>query len=217
MSNPISGESPTHEAMTEREKAIRDAWEAGRFDAATSAALTLYGSEIMSFMAARLRDRADAEDAFSLFAERLWSGLPAFTWRCSLRTWSYTIARNVATSYASAPHRRAARNVPLSGAGVLSHLADRLRSITQSFCQTDVKDRFRALREQLSPDEQTLLVLRVDRGLPWRDLAIAMNGDADLDEAAIERESARLRKVFERIRRELRRLAEREGLLAPKE
>jgi RNA polymerase sigma-70 factor (ECF subfamily) len=195
------------------EQAIRDAIAAGDVDAATTLALNRYGPEIMSFLSSRLPSRSDAEDAFSIFAERLWLGLPTFGWRCSMRTWSYTLARNVAVNYATSPHRRAGRNVPLSNPGVLSKLAEVLRSVTNNFCKTEVKDQFRALREQLASDDQILLVLRIDRGLAWRDLAITMSGDIDLDDAELARESARLRKVFERIKRDLRQLAEREGLL----
>jgi len=152
-----------------------------------------------------------------MFAEDMWTGLPSFGWRCSVRTWLYTLARNAAARYATAPQRRVARNLPVSGLEDVSALADRIRSATHVYQQTDVKDRFRQLRERLSDEDQMLLVLRVDRGMAWRDLALAMRGDVDLDDAAIDKEAARLRKAFERMKRELRRLAEREGLLEAQE
>ena len=101
----------------------------------------------------------------------------------------------------------------MSRAGRLSELVERVRSATQIHQRTEVKDRVRALREQLDPDDQMLLILRVDRGMAWRDLAIAMAGDADLDDTAIDREAARLRKAFERVKTELKAMAEKEGLL----
>jgi hypothetical protein len=58
-----------------------------------------------------------------------------------------------------------------------------------------------------------LLILRVDRNMSWRELAQTLSGTVDLDEAVIERESARLRKAFERVKRELKRLSEDKGLL----
>jgi RNA polymerase sigma-70 factor, ECF subfamily len=197
----------------DREQQIREDFTAGRLDAATSVTLETYGAEILSFLHARLRSEGDAREAFSMFAEDLWIGLPKFAWRCSMRTWAYMLARNAAASYASAPQRRAARNINLSAPGHVSQLVDQVRSATQIYQQTAVKDRVRALREQLDPEDQMLLVLRVDRGLAWRDLAIAMTGDAELDDHAIDRESSRLRKAFERVKAELKRMAERDGLL----
>jgi hypothetical protein len=45
---------------------------------------------------------------------------------------------------------------------------------------------------------------------------MVLSGDVSLDDASLQRESARLRKSFERLKSELRRLAERDGLVAPK-
>lgn len=198
---------------TEREQSIHEAWTAGNFEVAATAVIESYGDEILSFLIARLRAPSDGREAFSMFAEDLWTGLPKFAWRCSMRTWAYTLARNAANRYASAPQRHAARNLTLTRSGRLDELVERVRSATHVYQQTAVKDRFRALREQLDPDDQMLLVLRVDRDMAWRDLAITMAGDADLDDAAIERESVRLRKSFERVKIELKRMAKAAGLL----
>jgi RNA polymerase sigma-70 factor (ECF subfamily) len=201
------------ESSQDVEKSIRDAFGAGDLEAAATAALDLYGDEILSFLALRLRSTPDAQEAFSMFAEDFWVGLPKFGWRSSLRTWAYMIARNAAARYASAPHRRGARNLTLPATGRLSQMIERARSATQLHQRTDVKDRVRALRDQLDPDDQMLLVLRVDRGLSWRDLAIATLGDDELDDAALEREAARLRKAFERVKAQLKQMARQDGLL----
>jgi RNA polymerase sigma-70 factor (ECF subfamily) len=200
---------------TDPEQSIRDAVAAGQVEEAVSVALRAYGGEILTFIGSRLRSQSDADEAFSMFAEDLWLGLPKFSFRCAVRTWAYAIARNAAIRYATAPQRRAARNVALSSPDCLPRLVDAVRSTTHVYQRTDVKDRFRALREQLEPEDQSLLVLRVDRGLSWNDLAFAMAGDVNLDDDAVKRESARLRKAFERVKTELRRLAERDGLLDP--
>lgn len=201
------------ETVANPEQAIREAFDAGSLERAASAILSAYGHQILSFIASRLHSQSDAQEAFSVFAEDLWVGLPGFSWRCSARTWSYTLARNAAVRYASAPQRRRERNVPLSCPGSLSALVARFHSTTPHYQRTDIKAQFRSLRERLDPDDQMLLVLRVDRNLPWRDLALAMTGDVELDEATIARESARLRKAFERVKLELRRLAQEAGLL----
>jgi hypothetical protein len=58
-----------------------------------------------------------------------------------------------------------------------------------------------------------LLILRVDRDMAWRDIALAMSGDSNLDDDAVARDSARLRKAFERVKSEIKRMAREEGLL----
>jgi RNA polymerase sigma-70 factor (ECF subfamily) len=200
------------EPAPEREQQIRAAFDAGRMQEAATAVLSAYGDEILSFIHSRLRDRADSDEAFAMFAEDLWSGLPAFGWRSSVRTWAYTLARNATIRYASAHNRRAARNLPLSCPDAVAELVERVRDTTECYKRTAVKDHFRALREQLDLEDQSLLILRVDRNMSWRELAQALSGTVDLDEAVIERDSARLRKAFERVKRELKRLSEAGGL-----
>jgi RNA polymerase sigma-70 factor (ECF subfamily) len=197
------------------EEAIRIACEAQDFQSAASLALDAYGREIMSFLIARMRAVTDAEEIFSMFAEDLWKGLPAFGFRCSARGWLYALARNAANRYATSPQLRAARNVPLSrDGGVVSGLIEQARSATQLHQRTDVKDKIRSLRRRLAPDDQTLLMLFVDRNLPWREIAMVMHEQGEqLDAGALDREAARLRKRFERVKAELKALAIAEGLL----
>ncbi len=181
-----------------------------RFELATEHALHAYGGELYGFLQARLHASADADEVFSMVTEDLWRGLQGFAWRCSLRTWLYTLARSAISRYALAPQTRVRRHETPTQ---LEALVARTRSATNVYQQTAVKDRFRLLREQLDDDDQTLLILRVDRNLAWRDLAVAFSDDSELDEAALDREAARLRKAFERVKRTLREMARREGLL----
>ena len=84
------------------EARIRSAWEAGNLAAATTEALRLYGPEVLGFLVAVHREESAAEEAFSIFAERLWRGIARFGWKSSARTWLYVLARN-----ASSDERRA--------------------------------------------------------------------------------------------------------------
>jgi len=206
------------ENETERaavEAAIRASCEAGDFRAATTRALEAYGPEVLSFLIARTRSETDGEEAFALGAEDLWKSLPTFAFRCSVRSWLYTLGRNAANRLALAPHNRRNRNVTYTGQAASAVIAQ-ARSATEIHKRTDVKQKIRELREQLPLEDQTLLILHIDRGLPWRELAVIMHEDgANLDEAAISRESARLRKRFERVRTTLRDLAVEAGLLEP--
>ena len=200
----------------EQEKAIRDAFDAGDMERAATRTLILYGREVFGYLAARFSDRNDADEVFSMFTEHLWAGLPNFGWRCSMRTWCYVLAHNALRQYAGSAHRRRGRNVALSCPGVLSQLVEDLRTATRPYQQTDVKDNFRQLRERLSEEEQLLLLVRVDRKLSFKEIALMFLGDADPDAAAVQREEARLRQAFTRLKANFRRIAEEEGLLDPR-
>jgi len=199
---------------SEAEASIAQACAAQDFGRAATCALQVYGPEILSFLVARLRTQSDGEEAFAMFAEDLWKGLPAFAFRCSARGYLYTLARNAANRYSVSPHQRKDRHQNVSGNASLSVMIDRARSATEAHRRTAVKDRIRALREQLPDDDQTLLILHVDRALPWREIAMVMAEEGEpLEGEALDRESARLRKQFERVKRQLKELAIKEGLL----
>jgi RNA polymerase sigma-70 factor (ECF subfamily) len=198
------------------EQAIRAAFDAQDFQIAATRALEAYGRDILSFLVGRLRTRSDGQEAFSMFAEDFWKGLPEFGFRCSVRGWMYTLARNAANRYARSPHRKRGRNRTFVGSESLSILVDRVRSETHVYKRTDVKNKMRALRERLEPDDRMLLVLHVDRGLPWRELAMVMSENGEqLDGEPLDREAARWRKRFARLKAELKELAKKEGLLKP--
>jgi len=61
-----------------------------------------------------------------------------------------------------------------------------------------------------------LLMLRVDRGLSWLELAEVMfSGEAALGDEERKTEAARLRKRFQHAKDRLRKLAQEAGLLDP--
>lgn len=191
---------------------IRALWDAQDFDAAATALMRRYGREILGFLYARMRTPAQAQDAFSAFGEAVWKALPEFAWRCSLRGWAYSLARRMAANeYRSA--KRDAVLQPLSQASSLSHAVAEVRSATAPYQQTATKDRFQQLRTNLSEDDQLVLILRVDRGLSWTELAHAMLDEEMPTDALVRKEAARLRKRFQLIKGRLRELAVAEGLL----
>lgn len=106
------------------------------------------------------------------------------------------------------PANRTDRRVALSH---ISEAIDRVRSRTQLHLRSEVKDGLRKLREQLDPDEQQLLLLRIDRDLGWTEIAEII--DDDDDPKALARASARLRQQFQTLKERLRELAIAEGLI----
>jgi len=193
------------------EDRIRALWEQGDLRAATDLAIRAHGREIVSYLLALARNETEAGDAFSMFAEDMWRGLPRFRWESKLRTWMYVVARHALSQLRRDPYRNRGRC--LDEAPEIYAAAEKVRTTTLAYLRSETKDRFARLREALDPGDRELLILRVDRGLPWRDVArvLAPSGDID-DEETLARDTARLRKRFERIKADLRaRMREGEG------
>jgi RNA polymerase sigma-70 factor (ECF subfamily) len=173
-----------------------------------------YGREIFRFVLTRVRDEDGASEVFSQFTEDLWRGLRGFRWQCSARTWSYILARHAASRYVADEHRRRQREEPVSRLSILHDVEQKIRTETLAAARTEAKTRVAELREQLPLDDQTLLVLRINRGLDWKELARVMidEGEAATD-GAIEKEAARLRKRFQSIKEKLRQMASDAGLV----
>lgn len=181
------------------ETSINQALDAADINGAATIGLRGYGPQILGYLTAVLRERDLAEDAFSVFAEDLWKGLAGFRRGSSFRTWAYKLAYHAALRVVRDPeHRRGVTLAP----EIASALPIDIRSDTPRHLRTDVKTSVQKLREELSPEEQTLLVLRIDRALEWRDVAEVMDAD-----------EATLRKRFERLREKLKKLAHERGLL----
>jgi RNA polymerase sigma-70 factor (ECF subfamily) len=179
------------------------------FQRAATDALSRYGAEVYGFLINLMGSEADASEVFSQAAEDLWRGLPSFRAQCSVRSWLYLLARHAAARFRRTPWNRGGR----TGDAMLDELVVRSRTTTSPWQRSDVKDRWRALRESLDPDDRALLVLRVDRAMSWTDVAQVMIGRTEVDGAELAREAARLRKRFQLLKEELRRRAREAGLL----
>jgi RNA polymerase sigma-70 factor (ECF subfamily) len=194
----------TPEEAKALEERIAAGLDAGDLQAAATEAVRGYGPEILGYLVAVMRDDEAAYEVFSQFSEDLWRGLSAFRRESSFRTWAYKLAWHATKRYRRDAFRRRAQ--PLETTQI-SKIAAEVRSSTIMYLKTQVKDGVAKLRESLDPQDQTLLILRVDRNLPWSEVAHVMaEQDQKVDEAA-------LRKRFERLKVKLRKLAEQEGLL----
>jgi RNA polymerase sigma-70 factor (ECF subfamily) len=187
-----------HDAL---EREIRFLHEQGEMEKAATVALEGYGREVLGFLLATLRDEDTASDVFAQMSEDLWRSLPTFEWRCTFRTYIYTLARYASARFWRSPHNEPRRRVPLSR---ISEVAQRVRTATLPHLRTEAKDRFAALRQSLDPDDQTLLILRINRRMKWDDIAGIM-----------DEPTPRLRKRFQALKDRMRARAQREGLLDP--
>lgn len=177
-----------------------------------AAVLTLrgYGSEILGFLIAQLRSDQHAEEVFSAFAEDLWRSLPGLTLRTSMRAYAYALARNAKHRFLARDLRKQRAAVPLSDAKLVSELVAHVRTKTATYIATDSKHKLAELRDRLDSDEQTLLTLRVDRGLEWLEIAEVFG---DLDDP--KKAAARYRKRFQQLKDKLSIWARESGLVGP--
>ncbi|HUH05498.1 MAG TPA: sigma-70 family RNA polymerase sigma factor [Kofleriaceae bacterium] len=194
------------------EAQVRALCDSGDFRAAVTQGIESYGPEILGYLLAVTRSETDANDAFAMFTEDLWRGLPTFRWESSLRTWSYTLARHALHRLHRDPHRRADRRVPLSRSPEVYEVAERVRTVTSVYLRTEVKDQVAALREELDPEDQTLFILRLNRRMTWTEIAQIMAEEPGADDTVLERTAARLRKRFERAKEQLKQKVRERGI-----
>ncbi len=206
----------TQEDRDALERRIRRYCEVGDKHRAATALLEGYGHELMGFLVTRLRDRDAASEVFAQFTEELWRDLDGFRWECSARVWSYSLVRHAASHYVRDARRRQGRHVPLSRAGPLSAIAERVRTATLAAARTESRSRVAQLRESLPVDDQTLIILRVNRKLDWKDIAQVMVYEGEpVSDAVLEKEAVRLRKRYQLAKDKLKRLAIEQGLVSP--
>jgi RNA polymerase sigma-70 factor, ECF subfamily len=181
-----------------------------QFDRATTLVLQQLGPAVFRYVAARARDEDMAAEGFARFAEDLWRGMQGFSGRSSVRVWAFVIARNAVGQVMRTRKRERKRTRGWSST-LANRVAEQVRTKTQEFLRTETKERFAELRSRLSPEEQALLVLRINERLSWEEIA-RIHADAQ-SEAQAKREAARLRKRFQLVRDKLRKMARAEGLL----
>jgi RNA polymerase sigma-70 factor (ECF subfamily) len=199
VTTPPSGSSDAS-ALEER---VRTLVAAGDRRAAATDAIRALGPSILRYLRTVLRDEADAADAFSQFAENLWKGLPTFRGGSALRTWAFRIAWNAALNLRDEAWRRKGRRL---ATGEASALAEDIRTRTAVRVERQ-RDALRKLREALTPEEQSLLTLRIDLELSWAEIAEVLAADGSPTSADT------VSKRFERLKDRLARMAREQGLL----
>lgn len=194
------GKAPRSPAETEKQ--VRHLLEEGDYGGTATVAIRALGPEVLRYLRATLRDEADAADAYSHWEEALWRGLRSFRWKCSLRTWALRLATNAAANARSTAWRRRVRRFQT---GEASALADEVR--ISSLVRVERKTRgLERLRQELSPQDQALVHLRIDQRLSFEELAEAL---ADTPWAA---SATTLCKRYERLKERLKRLVREQEL-----
>jgi RNA polymerase sigma-70 factor (ECF subfamily) len=165
---------------------------------AASEAVRGYGHPVLVYLMKLLGDTDAAQEVFGRTTEKLWRGIGQYRRECSVRTWFYKLAWNAAADYRKEARHRRERRLQTNE---LARAEAEVRHSTQRYLRTEARERLARLREGLDPEDRSLLVLRVERRLSFREVAEVMSDpDRPLDEQA-------LRKRYERLKDRLRRLA----------
>lgn len=185
------------------EARVQDLLARGDVRSAAAEAIRGVGPDVLRYLRAMLRDEADAADAFSLFAEGVWKGLGAFRGEASVRTWALRLAVHSAGKVRNEAWKRRVRRFDT---GEASAIAASVRTTSRVRAEVH-SDGLEKLRQALSPQDQSLLVLRIDQRLSWTEIADVLAGSG----APVAVNT--LCKRFERIKRRLALMAKEEGLL----
>jgi RNA polymerase sigma-70 factor (ECF subfamily) len=188
------------------EAKIRALLEAGDVTAAVTHAIRGFGPQILSYLDRVLGKAHDADEVFAVFCEDMWRGAAAFRGEASFLTWSYRLAWHAAARFLRDPYRKRGRPLVTEEA---ARLAVEVRTTTALHLRQTAKDALAEIRAGLDPEEQTLLTLRLDRGLAWDAIARVL-----ADEGGAVASTAALRKRFERLKERLRAEAKARGLIS---
>ncbi len=204
----MNGQGLSPELVTKRvleDVARRD------FPTAMDVLVRAYGPELAGFCAVQLKDPPQAEEAFSEALFDIWRGLPQFRFSASVRTWAYAVTRHACFRVRQAEHRR--RETTAERDDFWAQLEAPLRTLTQTWLRTTVRQEVVRLRESLDEEDQALLTLRLDRRLTWDEVAQVLAGPVALEPAELKKATAAARKRFERVKASIAVLAQAQGLL----
>ncbi len=176
----------------------------GDHSAATAAILRELGPGLCGYLIAVLRDENDAQDVLADVAVHVLTALPRFRGDSTVKTWTYRIAWRTAMRHRHDPGRRRAIELRSS---LAEELAAEARQSTAIYRRTTTLAWLERIRAELTPADQSLLTLRLDRDMSWGEVAQVMG----VGSTAVA--VAGLRKRYERIKDRLRKAAERDGVI----
>lgn len=187
----VSRESDTVDAQ------VIAAVDAGEPTRAVELAVQRFGPELLGYCVAVLRSEDAGGEVYSDLCMSLLAALPRFRGNSALRTFLYAIAWNLVRKYRRRTGRR--RRLIHLEATQREVIDQAIRTSTAFYRRTAAKEKLAEVRSSLSAADQTLLILRIDRGLSWQEVAEVMEVEG-------EGSVARLRKRYERVVAKLRRL-----------
>ena len=165
-----------------------------------------------------LDDNASADEVFSELSFQLWKSFKSFKSRCAVKTWVFLLVHHEIGRFVKGKRRRERGRVPISE---LEDVVEVVRSRTRPTLVA-ARTELTRVRAELPLEDRMLLILRMDRELSFKQIALLFAaGLASLDEtgdlqelansgapellgdAELKRESARLRKRYELVKKRL--------------
>ena len=186
----------------EPDSQVRELLTAGDEAAAATQAIRAIGPSALRYLRALLPDVDDVEDAFSQWAEKLWRGLPAFRGECPLRAWALRLAYHAALDLKAQAWRVHGRRFET---GEASLIAQSVRTATAVRRERQLSV-FERLRQTLTVEDQTLLELRVNQGLSWKEIAEVLSREGDTLQPNT------VAKRFQRVKDHLAEMLKNEGI-----
>jgi RNA polymerase sigma-70 factor (ECF subfamily) len=127
-------------------------------------AIAEFGPALVRLAQAYERDPDRRQDLLQDIHFALWRSFASFDQRCSLRTWTYRVAHNVASSHALRDRRRRAR--PLVGLEALAHSPSHDEAPDEHLAGRLDAEHHRAqliaLLERLAPPDRQLMLLYLE-------------------------------------------------------
>jgi len=198
---------------TSLERRIQRHHQRGELKEAATAAIEGFGPEILGFLIAVVREKALAGEVFAQFSEELWNRLAGFRWTASFRTWLYGLAWMAWQRLRREPHFR--KTISLPGEPDIADDEQRVRTVELPRVESPLEEAVARLRQGLVPEDLALLILRVDRGMPWEEIAAVMNsGEEAPDDAALARKAAFVQDRFSQLTDNLKQLAQESKLIS---
>jgi RNA polymerase sigma-70 factor (ECF subfamily) len=167
------------------EDRVAQALQRGDRSGAVTDGLRGYGGQLVSYLRSILGDGDAALEVYAQFCENAWKSIDHFK-QGSFRAWLYRLAYCAAQDYRRDPYRGRTRRL-LSGE--VSGMVAAARSSLRPDRQHEKTARLEAVLAHLDDGDRTLVVLRVARGMAWKDVAAVL----DLDEAAARKRFQRLK------------------------
>jgi RNA polymerase sigma-70 factor (ECF subfamily) len=188
-------------SLDERVRALLEGKDPEKDKKACTAIIKALEDEVFGFLIRTLGDRNDADDVFDLVKEKIWRSIGKFRWQCSLRTWTYKIVRNESIRFMTGARRHDRNRASFSE---LDDLAGVIRSQTYWTRFTEKLDRVKAILDEFPYEDRILMVLRIDRGLKWKQIARIFLGDSEEPSPDdLKRESDRLRQRYATLRKKI--------------
>lgn len=172
---------------------------AGKGDeAAFEKLVQLYQHALFGYFLRRTQKRGVAEELAQEVLIRLWKHAPTYRVRSKFRTYLYRVAHNMFVDYC---RRQSARPNEYSldsdeGSAVETFAENRTPSPEEELTAQEMKDRLHESLERLPEREREILLLVLEEGLPYRDVAEVLNIPEGTVKSRMHSAVGRLRRIM---------------------